>query len=759
MSGKEIETAKVLISKGRFSEARSSLKLALKAYPKNPNLLFLLGVTLYKSDQAEQALKFLNEAIKVQPNFAEAHFNLGTILMEKGDLKAAVIPLRHAFKLKPQDIDVLRNFCNTLIGLGEADQAIKVFQNVIAKNSKNPQLLLMYGVMLSDLRRWDASVSVLLKVTRSMPEWSEAQLNLSNSLMNMGDLEGAKEAITNSLSLDPGQPEGYFILGQILEKNKELKNAKEHYRSAIALNPKYLPAIVNLGRILRGLSEFEEAMSLYSEAIVAGVDSPEIRLNLGNILQDVGRLDEAGKSFRYAIKLKPSYPEAYINLGKVLMGQGQSPEALVTIRRGLDIAPGLSEGGSNYLMCLNYISSTSALELEQESRFWGKRYRNTNRYFKWPNTKEPDRKLKICYLSPDFRIHSVSYFFEPLLAGHNREGFEIYCYSNVSCPDETTYRLKRMSDQWRNIWGLQDGEVIEKIMADGIDIFVDLAGHTSNNRLDIFAQKPAPLQFNWLGYPGTTGLETMDYRITDYEADPEGTDAPEPVETLLRLKNGFLCYRPHAGTPDVVKRRSGSDGFVTFGSYNNLAKLTPETVEVWSDIISKIPNSRLRLKSKSFSCNETKAIITSMFSAHGLDKSRLLLFPQTEFLTDHLADYRHIDIALDTFPYNGTTTTFEALWMGVPVVVLSGQRHASRVGRSILTHLGRCEWIAQNIEEYKVIAVGLAKNLEVLNSEREKLRSDMLDSPLCDEIGFTRELEAAYRTAWQNWCSISSNQF
>jgi predicted O-linked N-acetylglucosamine transferase (SPINDLY family) len=364
--------------------------------------------------------------------------------------------------------------------------------------------------------------------------------------------------------------------------------------------------------------------------------------------------------------------------------------------------------------------------------------------------------LKVGYVSPDFRTHSVSHFVEPLLRGHDRHEVEVFCYAEVARPDAVTASLKGFADHWQETVGLSDNALAERIRADGIDILVDLAGHTANNRLPLFALRPAPVQVTWLGYPNTTGLETIQYRLVDAVTDPSGEADAWASEALVRLKDGFLSYSAGRNTPATTAPPCLEAGVVTFGSFNNPAKMSPSTLDAWATLLSRLPHAKLLLKGKPFADSAARAMVLANLTKRGVAAERVELAPWSPGIDAHLATYNRVDIALDPFPYNGTTTTCEALWMGVPVVTLCGDRHAGRVGASLLTQVGLTELIASSVEEYVEIAGGLAADPGRLNEMRRTLRPRMAASPLCDGRSFARRVEAAYRAMWQDWCTGQS---
>jgi predicted O-linked N-acetylglucosamine transferase (SPINDLY family) len=432
--------------------------------------------------------------------------------------------------------------------------------------------------------------------------------------------------------------------------------------------------------------------------------------------------------------------------------QGRIEEAIAAYRRALEIRPGDQWAHSNMLIAMNSRPpSEHGGGLLAEHVEWARRHAaglypaGTARF---GNDSSQGRRLRVGYVSPDFRRHSVAYFVQPILAGHDHQQFEVFCYASVRRPDEVTAALKSQADQWRDIAAMSDEQAAEMIRADRIDILVDLAGHTANHRLTLFARRAAPVQVTYLGYPNTTGLATMDYRLTDAAADPPGTTESHYTERLVRLPHGFLCYMPpgHAPEPRAMSAANGSP--ITFASFNNLAKVTQAMVGLWAKILRRVPDSILLLKAGALADQATQARVRAEFDRHGIGADRIELRGREPSPARHLAMYHRVDVALDTSPYNGTTTTCEALWMGVPVVTLAGQSHASRVGASLLTCADLAMLIARGEEEYVAIVSQLAHDLERRLALAATLRQKM-QGTICTARRFLADLEAAYVWMWE----------
>jgi protein O-GlcNAc transferase len=587
----------------------------------------------------------------------------------------------------------------------------------------------------------------------------EVHVNLGVVLKRQGKLDEAVVAYRQAIGIKPDCAEAYFNLGIALADQRKFAGAVVAYRQAIGIRPDHVEAHLNLGNALRDQGKLDEAVVAYRQAIGIKPDHSEAHSNLGVALKDQGKLDEAVVAYRQAIGIKPDHAEAYSNLGNALKEQGELDEAVAAYRQAIDIKPDYAQAHSNLLFSLNYRDKSTAEHVFAAHREWDERHgRRISRPLAYGNGHEVGRRLKIGYASPDFREHPVAYFVEPLLKGHDRQVVEVFCYAEVKRPDTVTGDLQRAADHWLVTVGLSDEKLAQRIQADGIDILVDLAGHTAKNRLRAFARKPAPIQVTWLGYPNTTGLEAIDYRLVDAVTDPVGHADAWASETLVRLADGFLCYGALKDVSEPTVPPCSKTATVTFGSFNNPTKLSAATLDAWATLLSRLSQARLLLKGKPFADPATCALFLARLGERGVAADRVELLGLLPETTAHLALYNQVDIALDPFPYNGTTTTCEALWMGVPVVTLRGDRHAGRVGASLLTQIGLTDLIANSVEQYLEIALALACNPGRLDDLRRSLRPRMAASPLCDGPAFARKMEAAFRTMWQHWCEDQENQ-
>jgi protein O-GlcNAc transferase len=468
----------------------------------------------------------------------------------------------------------------------------------------------------------------------------------------------------------------------------------------------------------------------------------------GHRIRDLGF---AMEYFERSIQARPRDAVFHNNLGSVLVQAGRTEEAAVFFRKALEIDPGLNIAHINLIFVMVLLESARPEEVYAEHVAWAKIHADPLLAQAKPhgNSRDPERRLRIGYLSADFREHALSYFIEPALAQHDGAAFEVYCYHSGRIVDDVTRRLAQYADHWHEIIDLDDEQAAELIRSEGIDILVDLSGHLRDNRLLVCARKPAPIQLTYLAYPNTTGMRAMDYRITDAVCDPPGATERYYRETLIRLPRCMWCYQPRADMPAVAPSPAQKTGRVTFASMNGANKVTERMLSLWARILGEVPDSRLVLTTVP---EQGRARIRDALTQAGIDETRISMHDRLP-TKDFWALYAGIDILLDTFPMNGGTTTCEALWLGVPVVTRSGNIFQSRAGLSILRSMGLDELVAGSDAEYVRIAVALAQDGERLAALRAGLRERMRASPLTDARGYARDLEAAYRGIWRTWCS------
>ncbi len=606
---------------------------------------------------------------------------------------------------------------------------------------------------LVQARRFQEARDLYEQVCKTDPVDADAWLMLGAVHGLLGNPADAAVCCHRAASLEPGNPQAHYNLATALKDLGRLEEAASAYREALRCKPDYADAWDALGYALMSLGRHNEAVAAYREVLRYAPKSAKAHANLGASLHTAGHLEEAVEAYREALRLDHLNAGIQDSLGCALSDQGRLEEAMQNHRKALAMAPGYSTAHSNLLMTMHYLPGPDPDRIFEEHKSWARIHTGTiRRSTQYENSRDVNRCLKVGYVSSDFRAHSVAFFIEPILARHDRGKIESICYSGVTNPDATTRRLRQLAGRWRDIGTLTDEQVVEAIRQDGVDILVDLAGHTPGNRLKVFARKPAPIQVTYLGYPDTTGLEAMDYRLTDAQTDPPGAEKYY-TEKLVRLPDGFLCYQPLDDCPPVSPLPSQERGHVTFGSFNNLSKINSNVIELWAGLLQSVPGARLLIKSPSLTDATTRERYYGLFERQGIGRDRVALQGRTATQAEHLALYSRLDIALDTFPYNGTTTTCEALWMGVPVITLTGRTHAGRVGRSLLSTVGLSELIAESPEGYVSRAATLAANKSRLSELRTGMREHVRSSLLCNSRTFTHNLEVAYRTMWHQWCS------
>ncbi|CAO3363187.1 O-linked N-acetylglucosamine transferase, SPINDLY family protein [Azospirillum melinis] len=587
---------------------------------------------------------------------------------------------------------------------------------------------------------------------------TNANNNLAIILRARGDWEEALGCYRRALARNAADPFVHSNHGCLLQDMGRSAEAEEALRTAIRLKPEYAEAHFNLANILRNRGDREAAKAAYGEALRLKPDMAAALCNLGDLHKGAVELTRAVECFVAALKADPKSAEAWNNLGETLKEMGRIEEAVAVFQKGLEAHPAHALMHSNLLLALHYTPAVPPETIFRAHMAWAQRHADPllpagRRH---ANPRDPDRRLRIGYVSPDFCAHSVAFFAEPLIREHDRGHFEVFCYPASARSDVVTERLKGLSDGWRSLVGVDDARAAALIEQDGIDILVDLTGHTANNRLTLFARKPAPVQATWLGYPDTTGMRAIDWRFSDAIAEPPGEADRLSAERIVRLPQGFHSYRPPLDVAPPAEPPFRANGHVTFGSFNNTSKVTGEVVRVWSEILKRVPGSRLIVKSAQMGDEETRRRYLNTFVQCGIDAGRIELLARIDAADGHLRAYDRIDIGLDPFPYNGTTTTCEALWMGVPVVTVAGANHVARVGASLLTHCGLTELVASDMEGYIATAVALAGDPDRLDGLRRTMRGRLNAAPLTDYKGFARGVEAAYRAMWRDWVARSA---
>ncbi|REK10448.1 MAG: tetratricopeptide repeat protein [Planctomycetota bacterium] len=773
----------------QFDTAVDLISRAIRSDRMQPAFHANLGEAYRHSGRRAEAAECYQKALKLQPKLAQVHAVLGILRHEEGKLDEAAAALREALRLQPEDTRTRARLGHVLDEQNKFAEAETCFRRVLhSENTTEAQFNL--ASTLQSQERFDEAAAGYRAALAQDPNHVESHNNLGTVLKAQGHLEEAGRHYREAIRRNPRFLAAHVNLGWVAEIGKRYAEAADHFRAALEIDANAVLARYGLGMSLQKLGQIADAMACYQDAIRLDPTHAESHLSLGYLLQTQGRATEAIRCCQEAIRLNPRSPEAYNNLCVAWTGEGRHDEAIAACRKAIElrpdfavaysnlavstqsiglldeaieyhrravqIAPDESGPHSNLLYILNYHPGYAPQAVFDEHLAWGRRHADPLTAQSAPHTNDrtPGRRLRIGYVSPHFRDHAVNFFTEPILASHDHAAFEVFCYSDTDPEDETSARLRGYADHWRPILGHSDVEVCEQIQSDAIDILVDLTGHISGGkRMLVFARKPAPVQVTYIGYQNTTGMAAMDYRLTDAYADPPGQTDALHTEKLARLPTTFFCYQPSSYAPEVGPLPAAANGHVTFGSVNAFTKITPQVLEVWADILLRVPQSRLIVRGDM--TESLRARLNQTFSARDIAPERIELvnrLPRPEYLEL----IKRMDLALDPIPFNGHTTTCDCLWQGVPVVTLSGETYVSRFGGSGLKTLGLDELITHSADEYRECAATLAGDLPRLAEYRATLRDRMAASPLCDFRGFTANLEETYRGMWEDWLQQQS---
>jgi predicted O-linked N-acetylglucosamine transferase (SPINDLY family) len=584
---------------------------------------------------------------------------------------------------------------------------------------------------------------------------SEVLYREAMNLFHQGHDVEAESILKQIIGSEPDHTLANFRCGLIAARRGEDLEAYKFYKNALQKSPQQAAYPFNFATICSQLGRYDEAEEYFRRTLEIQADLSAALNGLALVNLAQGNLTDAEDLLLKALKKNRKDIYTLVNLGNIYIEQGFCEKAFSLYEDVVRIQPDNILAVSNKLLCMLYPERWSAEEIFTEHlRSMENLSTSLNRHEKTrPNKNKPAQKrpLRVGYVSADFRSHSVAYFFLSICAHHNRENVKVYCYYNNNVQDLFTSSIRRHADEWRSIYAKSDENICRMVIDDEIDILVDLNGHTSNGVPLVFMLKPAPVQVSYLGYPCTTGIKSIDYRLTDSLSDPLGEDEFY-TEQLIRIPGSFLCYYPPPELPDLAEPPVFRNNYITFGSFNNLTKISESMVGTWAKILLAVPDSRFVIKAKPLKDKNVIKRLIALFEKNGIGSSRITFLHFTKTNAEHLSLYNSIDISLDTFPYNGTTTTLESLIMGVPVVVLKGKHHRERVGFSILSNIGCHPNIAESIEKYCSIAVGLSSNIDLLAELRRFLRHAVLNSSLCDGPAFVRKLESAYREMWIKHC-------
>ena len=630
---------------------------------------------------------------------------------------------------------------------GRLADAEALYRQILAAQPDHAGALHHLGVIAQQVGRYDLAVEWIRQAIVLEPNNPFAHYNLAEAFRATDRLDEAVAAFHRALQIKPDYPEAFLNLGATLARQGRLADSIAAYRGALQLRPHYPEAHNNLGLVLRDSGQFDEAVDSCRRALHLKPDYPEAHNNQGVALRDRGQLDEAAAAYRRALEINPGLAGAHGNLGATLKDVGQLDEAIQEYRRALELDPEHAGTHSNLIYTLHFHPGHDAGSISEECDRWNRQFSEPQKRLILPHANEggAERPLRIGYVSPDFRDHVVGRNLLPLFQCHDPRAFEIFCYSGVVRPDKFTDEFRRHARHWRSTVGVTDAALADAIRRDGVDILVDLAQHMADNRLPVFARQPAPAQVSFAGYPESTGLESIEYRISDRYLDAGFAEEETGRREKVHLIDSFWCYDPCGAEVEVHPPPALKGKVVTFGSLGNFAKVNAPALKLWARVLRAIKDSRLLMWSPAG--NHRERTLEALRN-EGVE-ARRVEFVAFRPRREYLELYHRLDIVLDTFPYNGHTTSLDALWMGVPVVSLAGKTPVSRAGLSQLTNLGLPELVARSEEDYLKIAVELAGDLPRLTKLRSTLRDRMKTSVLMDAPRFARQVEQAYREMWQ----------
>jgi len=700
--------------RGQLETAVQWIAKSLQVNSNHVEALNTLAGILKEQQRFPEAIEFYQAALAISPNTAYLHSNLGLVFDEMQLLNEAMACYQRSLELDSKYYLALSNLGRVFQRQGEWQKALGCYEQALAVNPKSPVVLTNVGAILTDQGRYSEAIHYHEAALKRMPDSDLIHNNLGAAFQKLGRVQ---EAILC-------------------------------YRHALKLNSKSYLALSNLGSALWERQEMKEAILCLRKALELKPDCYKTWNSLGAALKEWGAIEEGLACFYKALELKPDINEGivpliYRNLGGACFSAGRAQDSVEWFRKALELLPDSAGIFSDLLMVLNHLPLPPEALLAEHLRF-GERFDRLRETEPYTNLPDRERRLRIGFISGDLRKHAVACFIEPVFSTYTKSQFEIFCYANHAVNDAVSERFMTKVDSWCNVNLLSDDELSRRIRKDGIDILVDLSGHTALNRLLVFARKPAPIQVSMIGYMQTTGLAAMDYRITDESLDPTGSTEHLSTEKLIRLSAGGSPFQPPMESPPVNELPALKTGWVTFASFNKLSKITPEVIESWVKLLNAIPSSRLLVAS--VTCD----FVATAISARGISPDRLD-FRKPIPMQDYLSLHHEVDFYLDTFPYNGGTTALIAAWMGLPFVTLAGFSPLSRSGAGVLKIVGLSELIADNPDDYVRKAVAAVQDLPRLAEWRGQLRS-RLSAYTGDGSVFTSQLEVAFRRIWRDWC-------
>ena len=736
--------------RGQLRQAHDAYQAVLAMDPEHAEANHLLGLVLHRIGRADEAAGYLQRAVAAAPRSAVYRTNLGVILRDLGRLAEAAASYEAALDIDPQLAPARANLGVVLLGMGRTNEAVAAQREALRLQPDYPEAEANLGLALAAAGDSAGALAAYRRALALRPGYDNARVHLIAALREAGQLEEAEAVARTGIAASPTRPALHHGLGEVLAARGELEAAAASFRAALDIAPD-AAAFRNLGRVLTDLGQFAEAAAAFRAAIEIADGDAVAHAGLGRALSEMGGMPRALESYRRALELDPGNARLRDAMAPALIAVGLIEEAESNYRAWLDRQPEALTPRRALVFTSNYGDQPAAETSRLAFAYGAALAQQVPARTRHRNAVDPARRLRVGLVSGDFNFHPVAYFLESVLAAIDGGAIELFAYANSRKADAMTERLRAKVPYWRSVAGFDDAELDGLVVADGIDILVDLAGYSGESRLGLLARKPAPVAVTWLGYSGTTGLAAIDYVLADRWVVPVAEEALY-AERVWRLPDSYLCFTPSTDVEPVSPLPALANGYVTFGSFNNLNKVTDRALALWGRLLAAVPESRLMLKSTVLRRPGAPDETRERCVAAGIPAERLTLLPYQAAAKDHLAAYRDIDIGLDPFPYNGTTTTCEAMLMGVPVLTLRGDRFIAHVGESLNRTMGLDAWVAADADEFIARAVAFAGDLPGLAALRQGLRPRLIGSPLCDAPRFARHLEEAFGGMWRRWC-------
>ena len=708
-----IRSALDLQQSGELERAKSIYLQVLAGEPENVDAWHLLGMLMFAAGQTAEAIECVERAKSLAPAQPVVLANLGLVYRAAGDLPKASAALESAVQLEPGS----SNNWNSL------------------------------GTVFLEQRQWQAARKCFEQALSLEPGFSTATMNLANLAQQRGEYHSAAKVYRELLCERPDDPMLLTNLGEAMRGVGNSQEAVGILQQVLDRNPAMVEARLNLARALVTLKQLDQAEKHLVQLTEEFAQLAKPHHFLGQLKFEQKRFGEAIECLNRSLEIDPNDGHARTSLGFVFQEKGNLPEAERCFRNALAVDPTLSESHSALLFLMSNNPTIDQQTLFDEHKHWGQEHASRQFERRFKNSRQTNRRLRIGYVSPDFRQHAVASYFEPVLLAHDGQRMETVCYADLAAPDATTARLQNAADHWRMITGYSDEQVADMILADEVDILVDLAGHTSGNRLTLFGLRPAPVQVTCIGYPNTTGVPAMDYRLSCEVQNPSA-EPTYHTEELIRMERGSFCFKRPQVSPPPSKLPAASNGYLTFGSLHRPMKITEEVRDLWADVLSSCDQSRLVVFNTRFNQDSSEELLSGLVR-RGIEADRIDIPSEIPGDT-YLNIYERVDIGLDVFPWAGATTTMEAVWMGVPTIALYGDRRSARSTAAVMSHIGHPELIAHDKVQYVQIATELAGDLARLAGLRASLRVEA-EGTVLDSSRFTRELEAIYRSIWESW--------